>query len=207
MIAYLYHCPLFGFKPFQAEFLSHITQDKYCPFVPPRLQHIKLERERRLPSTFMLLPPHSWHPDVWTDVARMRTLNMIQQRKGQQSHLCPLQFDIVNRLIVQLSNPGDVVYDPFGGLMTVPYCAIKLNRFGVGCELNPGYFADGVRYCQSAAIGNDTPTLFDIDGDEADDDEIDADEIQSLIESEAASESPNDQPQLTSSAVSIDDFD
>src|SRR5208337_227084 len=31
-----------------------------------------LERETRLPSTFMVMPPHSPHPDVWTDVARMR---------------------------------------------------------------------------------------------------------------------------------------
>jgi len=36
----------------------------------------------RLPVTFNLLPPHSWHPDVWTDIARMRTLNMLQERKG-----------------------------------------------------------------------------------------------------------------------------
>jgi hypothetical protein len=34
-----------------------------------------MDRQERLPATFMLLPPHSWHPDVWTDVARMRTLN------------------------------------------------------------------------------------------------------------------------------------
>ena len=30
----------------------------------------------RLPVTFMLLQPPSWMDDVWTDVARMRTLNM-----------------------------------------------------------------------------------------------------------------------------------
>jgi hypothetical protein len=35
-----------------------------------------------LPSTFMLMPPASWHPDVWTDVARMRTLNGAQAAKG-----------------------------------------------------------------------------------------------------------------------------
>lgn len=120
----------------------------------------QMEKEKRLPSTFMLLPPHSWHPDVWTDVARMRTLNMIQQRKGQQQHLCPMQFDIVNRLIVQLSNEGDVVFDPFGGLMTVPYCSIKLGRFGLGCELNPGYWSDGVRYCEAASAEANVPTLF-----------------------------------------------
>jgi hypothetical protein len=121
-----------------------------------------MEREKRLPATFMLMPPHSWHPDVWTDVARMRTLNMLQERKGQEMHLAPLQLDIVTRLIVQLSMPHEVVYDPFGGLMTVPYLAIQLGRRGLGVELNARYFADGARYCQEAELQRDVPTLFDL---------------------------------------------
>lgn len=115
----------------------------------------------RLPVTFMLLQPASWHPDVWTDIARMRTLNMEQERKGQQMHLCPLQFDIVDRLIAQFSQPDETVFDPFAGLMTVPYCAIKLNRRGLGIELNPSYFADGVAYCKGQELKMSTPTLFD----------------------------------------------
>ena len=121
-----------------------------------------LEASRRLPTTFMLLQPPSWHPDVWTDVARMRTLNMLQERKGQQQHLCPLQFDIVDRLITQFSMPGETIFDPFAGLMTVPYCAVKAGRRGVGVELNPGYFRDGVAYVESAAAQASVPTLFDL---------------------------------------------
>lgn len=116
----------------------------------------------QLPTTFMLLQPASWHPDVWTDVARMRTLNMLQARHGQQMHLCPLQFDIVDRLIEQFSMPGETVLDPFGGLMTVPYCAIKAGRSGVGVELNPGYFLDGLGYVEAAAQQATVPTLFDL---------------------------------------------
>ena len=121
-----------------------------------------LEAKGRLPSGFMLLQPPSWHPDVWADVARMRTLNMMQERKGQQFHLCPLQFDIVDRLINRYSVPGDTVYDPFGGLMTVPYCAVKLGRRGVGVELNARYWRDGVAYVESAARELSAPTLFDL---------------------------------------------
>lgn len=123
-----------------------------------------LEMRGQLPSGFMLLPPPSWHPDVWTDVARMRTLNMMQERKGQQMHLCPLQFDIVDRLIVQFSMEGETVFDPFAGLFTVPYCAIKLKRCGIGVELNAGYFADGVAYVEAAAKQATMPTLFDVVG-------------------------------------------
>lgn len=131
-------------------------------------QHVDLgehlEDKGRLPSGFMLLQPPSHHPDVWTDVARMRTLNMLQERKGQQQHLCPMQFDIADRLIERYSNPGDTVLDPFGGLMTVPYCAVKLSRRGVGIELNPRYFDDGVAYVKTAAEEAAAPTLFDLPG-------------------------------------------
>ncbi|HUC25385.1 MAG TPA: DNA methyltransferase, partial [Streptosporangiaceae bacterium] len=102
------------------------------------------------------------HDDVWTDVARMRTLNMMQERKGQQYHLCPLQFDIVERLIDRYSNPGDTVLDPFGGLMTVPYCAVRMGRRGVGIELNTRYWLDGAAYVRAAADEAATPSLFDL---------------------------------------------
>lgn len=60
--------------------------------------------------------------------------------------------------------PGEMVLDPFGGLMTVPYCAVKLRRRGVGIELNPGYYADGVAYVAAAARDMSMPTLFDLIG-------------------------------------------
>ncbi|GHG24456.1 DNA methyltransferase [Paracoccus aerius] len=125
-----------------------------------------LEMSGRLPPTFMLLPPHNLHPDVWTDVARMRTINAEQARKGQEMHLCPLQFDIVDRAIAQYTEPGETVYDPFGGLMTVPFRAVKLGRKGIGVELNKGYWLDGVKYVEAAARDVATPSLFDfLEGD------------------------------------------
>lgn len=122
----------------------------------------QMDREERLPSTFMLMPPHSWHDDVWSDVARMRTLNGAQASAGREMHLCPLQFDIVDRVIVQMSMVGETVLDPFGGLMTVPYCAIKLGRRGIGIELSTAYFRDGVTFCREAEAERAVPTLFDL---------------------------------------------
>ena len=75
-------------------------------------------------------------------------------------HVCPLQLDIVERVINRFSNPGDLVYDPFGGLMTVPMTAVKMNRKGKGVELNPDYFRDGVGYLHAAEEEKETPTLF-----------------------------------------------
>lgn len=122
----------------------------------------KLDENGKLPATFMVVAPGSWNQmEVWDDINRMRTLNTNQSRRRQQMHVCPLQLDIVERIINRYSNEDDVVYDPFGGLMTVPMTAIKMGRYGKGCELNPDYFRDGVGYCQSAEDEIDTPTLFD----------------------------------------------
>ena len=129
-------------------------------------EHVKLAKELdkdgRLPATFMVVAPGSWNQiEVWDDINRMRTLNTTQSRRRAQMHVCPLQLDIVERIINRYSNPGDVVYDPFGGLMTVPMTAVKMGRYGKGCELNPDYFRDGVGYLQAAENEMDELTLFD----------------------------------------------
>lgn len=122
----------------------------------------ELDHMQRLPASFMLLPPHSWHPDVWTDVVRMRTLNGSQWSMGKQMHLCPMQFDVADRTITQMSETGDLVYDPFSGLGTVPLRAVKLGRRGYGVELNPAYHADAVSYLRAAEQEAQMPTLFDL---------------------------------------------
>ena len=128
--------------------------------------HVKvgeaLEGDGRLPVTFMLLQPQSWSDEVWTDITRMLTLNGSQAAKGKEMHLCPMQFDLADRVIEQMSMPGEVVLDPFGGLMTVPYRAILKGRIGWGWELNPAYFVDGVSYCRAAAEEMSMPSLFDV---------------------------------------------
>lgn len=125
-----------------------------------------LEEQGKLPPTFMLLPPQSDHPDVWTDITRMRTLNGEQYAKGREMHLCPLQFDIVDRLVMQFSMPGELVLDPFCGLGTVPLRALKLKRRGLGSELNAGYWKDSTWYLRAAEREMATPSLFDLSDDE-----------------------------------------
>jgi DNA modification methylase len=121
----------------------------------------KLEDRKRLPATFMLFAPVSKDPSVWTDVNRMLVMNSSQTQKKLQNHVCPLQFDIVERIISRFSNPGDLVLDPFGGLMTVPYMAVKMKRRGYGIELNSEYFTDGVNYLKAVEYKMAMPTLFD----------------------------------------------
>jgi adenine-specific DNA methylase len=111
----------------------------------------------------MSLAPGSPDPNVWHDVVRMRTLNTEQGRRGEEQHLCPLQLDIVERLVRRFSNPGDLVHDPFAGVGTVPLRALKLGRQGRSVELNPGYWLDSVKYLEAEERSQAMPSLFDLD--------------------------------------------
>ncbi len=127
----------------------------------------KLDADGHLPATFMVVAPGSWSEHVWDDVNRMRTLNTSQSQRRQQMHVCPLQFDIVDRLINRFTNEGDLVFDPFGGIGTVPLRAMVAGRRGLMTELNADYFRDAVGYLDAEEERIDTPTLFDYLGVEA----------------------------------------
>lgn len=149
------------------EQLSRIFTEQTLRQVYDYESHVRigehLDAKGVLPATFMSLAPGSWSPEVWHDVNRMLTLNTTQSQRAQQMHVCPLQFDIVDRLIGRFSNPGDLVYDPFAGLMTVPVRALKLGRRGRGVELNLGYYFDGVKYLEAEERSHDMPSLFDLE--------------------------------------------
>lgn len=122
----------------------------------------ELDARGALPSTFMSLAPGSHADHVWHDVNRMLTLNGAQSKRGLEHHICPLQFDIVDRLITRYSNESDLVFDPFGGLFTVPCRALKLGRQGRAVELSTSYFLDGVKHVQAEERKASMPTLFDL---------------------------------------------
>lgn len=163
-----------GDRPVSKEELKEISVDnlqavyrKYSrETVYDYKEHVELakslDEDGKLPATFMVVAPGSWNNlEVWDDINRMRTLNTTQARRRLQMHVCPLQIDIVERIINRYSNEGDLILDPFGGLMTVPLTAIKMKRRGYGIELNPDYFRDGVGYLREAENEMETPTLFD----------------------------------------------
>lgn len=117
----------------------------------------------RLSKESFVLAPVSHKDYIWDlgDYRRMDTLNTRQARGNKQVHICPLPFDLVNRCIERWSNKGEWVFDPFGGLGTVPYCAIKLGRKGLATELNFEYWRDGLSYLREAELDQLSPTLFD----------------------------------------------
>jgi DNA modification methylase len=131
------------------------------------IEHLRvceeLDELEKLSSTFMTLPVHSNTDMVWTDVNRMNTLNANQVSAKKEKHICPLQFDIIERLINRYSMPGEIIDDPFGGLFSTAYKALELDRKAISIELNSEYFNDGLFYLKALMYKMSIPTLFDME--------------------------------------------
>ena len=78
---------------------------------------------------------------VWMDVDYSRTLNY-RSAKGEndEKHICPLQLTTIERIILLYSNEGETVFDPFGGIGSTGYQALKMNRKSISIELKESYF-------------------------------------------------------------------
>lgn len=133
-------------------------------------EHVKLSEDlddcSALSKNYMVVAPASTRPDIWTDVVRMRTLNTTQALRKHEQHICPLPFDIVERLINRYTNKGETILDPFCGIGTVPYCSLKLDRRGIGIELCKLYADTAVGYCseiEESKNDPDIPTLFNLE--------------------------------------------
>jgi len=79
---------------------------------------------------------------VWMDINQSNTLQGFRNARDQQDekHICPLQLDVIERLITLYSNEGDTVLSPFGGIGSEPFQALKMNRKAVAFELKESYF-------------------------------------------------------------------
>lgn len=131
-------------------------------------EHIRvcndLDKTGRLSKLFMTVPPISSNDLVWTDINRMNTLNANQVNRKKEKHICPLQLDIIERLIYRFTNKDDIVDDPFGGLFSTAYKSVEMGRSAVSAELNPDYYDDGLFYLKSIEYKLAVPTLFNMEG-------------------------------------------
>lgn len=104
----------------------------------------------------------TWAHPIWLDISETNVLNVRESRDpDSEKHLCPLQLDLIERCIRLWSNPDEVVFDPFAGIGSVPYVAVKLGRRGFGMELNPTYYATAVKNMYRAEQAKSQRSLFD----------------------------------------------
>jgi DNA modification methylase len=77
-----------------------------------------------------------------------------------ERHICPLQKEVIRRAIALWTNPGDVVWDQFGGIGTSGTESLKMNRRAIMSELKDSYYRQNVLNCQSAVQCGDDMPLF-----------------------------------------------
>ena len=106
-----------------------------------RKQGENLERVTHTDESFPCDVWQQYASPVWMDIKQSDTLQRTSARTDKdERHICPLQLDVIQRCIELWTNPEDIVLDPFGGIGSVPYTAIKLRRKGIGFELKPSYY-------------------------------------------------------------------
>jgi hypothetical protein len=77
----------------------------------------------------------------WMDIKQSNTLNRKMAREeNDERHICPLQLDLIERLLFLWTKPGDLVFSPFTGIGSEGYVARSMGRQFVGAELKPSYF-------------------------------------------------------------------
>ncbi len=104
-----------------------------------------------------------WAECCWSDIRETDTLNVKEGRGDDDTkHICPLQREVVRRLIRLYSNADEIVFTPFAGLGTELYEAIRLDRRAYGCEIKPEYYRAACANCERAeeASRENARTLF-----------------------------------------------
>jgi len=101
--------------------------------------------ERNDPVINTGIPVDLWQKyasPVWMDIDQGNTLQGFRKAREDkdEKHICPLQLDVIERLIHLYSNEGDVILTPFMGIGSEIYKAVEMNRKGIGFELKKSYF-------------------------------------------------------------------
>ena len=87
----------------------------------------------------------------WDDVRIDRVLPYHDSKESDdEKHVHPLQLDVIERVIVLRSNPGETVLTPFMGVGSEVYGAVLNGRRGVGFELKPSYYKQAVKNVAAA---------------------------------------------------------
>ncbi|MDD2315683.1 MAG: DNA methyltransferase [Proteiniphilum sp.] len=101
---------------------------------------------------------------VWMDIKQSNTLQRRSAREeADEKHICPLQLDVIERCIELWTNKGDIVFDPFAGIGSVPWRAVQMDRRGIGFELKESYYKLAVKNMEMAQESKLEPKQISIE--------------------------------------------
>jgi DNA modification methylase len=99
---------------------------------------------------------------VWMDINPSDTLQKESAREhNDERHICPLQLQVIERVVELWSNLGDIVFSPFGGIGSEGYVSLSMKRRFIGVELKESYFKQACLNLAQAESEHSLPTLFD----------------------------------------------
>jgi len=99
-----------------------------------------------------------WASPVWMDTMQTKVLNARFKGDKDEKHICPMPLDLIERCLTLYSNSGDLVLDPFNGIGSTGYQAVKMGRKYIGVELKPEYAKQASKFLQQAE--SQSATLF-----------------------------------------------
>lgn len=103
-----------------------------------------------------------WARPIWTGVRETHTLNVRTAKDDKdERHICPLQLDLIERVVRLWSNKGETVLSPFAGIGSEGVEAIRHGRQFIGCELKPSYWKSAVDNLRAAQEEAERPSLLD----------------------------------------------
>lgn len=113
--------------------------------LPDYVLIFRKDGDRTDPVTNTDMPVDLWQKyasPVWMDINYSNTLQGFRNGRDEkdEKHICPLQLETIERLIILYSNKGDTVLTPFMGIGSEVYQAVNLERYGIGFELKESYY-------------------------------------------------------------------
>jgi DNA modification methylase len=103
-----------------------------------------------------------WARPIWRGIRETNTLNThVAKDDADERHICPLQLDLIERVVRLWSNRGETVLSPFAGIGSEGAETIKHGRRFIGCELKPSYWRTAVANLRDVEAQMSAPTLMD----------------------------------------------
>jgi DNA modification methylase len=107
---------------------------------------------------------HVWQryaSPIWMDINQTNTLQYMNARgENDEKHICPLQLEVIERIIKLYSKKGETVLSPFGGIGSEGYQALKMGRKSISIELKDSYFEINKRNHNTVCEENGQLQLF-----------------------------------------------